>query len=417
MISRYEQIQALLIAKTGSDAKACQAKLEKMQISPFFFMRGSADLFYQDIAAGLLQIPESLYQLPATFIMGDCHLSNFGFFSEEGSHGDHIIFAPNDFDDACHGPAIWDICRFLVSIELAAADCLDISKRMKIMSCFLSCYRKTCQHILDKKIDYYQVVTDFKKVKRLHKRYLKACRRAAFGEDFLIKSSLAKAVDLQRFPLSFKNIDGRFQRLAKEEYHALEHTFAPYVNDTILDIVQRLDAGTGSLNMLRYYLLVGPNGQINQQQLHLNHIVEIKQQRVAAPINSFPALSPINRLNPAHLTVLSQRYMQRNPDLILNDAIWQKQHWLIRSRHHARVSIDPTDVITNDKALKYYVKQCAISLALAHARGDRRSNAFEQAVCDTMSKKLSSDLINSVREYCRQLVSDHRLLSEQSACY
>ncbi|WP_458576336.1 DUF2252 family protein [Aliamphritea spongicola] len=47
--------------------------------NPFVFLRGAAQLFYADIQAGYLQLPEALYTLPKTRIMGDCHTSNFGF--------------------------------------------------------------------------------------------------------------------------------------------------------------------------------------------------------------------------------------------------------------------------------------------------------------------------------------------------
>ncbi|WP_420933035.1 DUF2252 family protein [Alteromonas sp. A081] len=40
-------------------------------------------------------------------------MSNFGFLTEKGSHGDTVIFTSNDFDDACVGRAHWDIIRLL----------------------------------------------------------------------------------------------------------------------------------------------------------------------------------------------------------------------------------------------------------------------------------------------------------------
>ena len=99
-----------------------------MASSPFVFFRGSAQLFYADIAANHLVIPEGLLSLPLTTVMGDCHTSNFGFFTEEGSYGDNVIFSANDFDDACIGHAAWDLLRFSTSLVLAVDHCRGVVK-------------------------------------------------------------------------------------------------------------------------------------------------------------------------------------------------------------------------------------------------------------------------------------------------
>ena len=98
-----------------------RAKHRKMLRSPFVFFRGTAQLFYADAADNVLNIPKAFSQLPLVCVMGDCHASNFGFLTEEGSHGDTVIFTPNDFDDACVGHASWDILRFLTSLLLAGS--------------------------------------------------------------------------------------------------------------------------------------------------------------------------------------------------------------------------------------------------------------------------------------------------------
>lgn len=95
-------------------------KHAKMVLSPFRFLRGAAQIFYADLASGVLSLPEPLLKAPLTRIVGDCHLANFGFFSEQGSYGDTVIWAPNDYDDAAEGPAGFDLARFCISLFLAA---------------------------------------------------------------------------------------------------------------------------------------------------------------------------------------------------------------------------------------------------------------------------------------------------------
>ncbi|GAA6150922.1 DUF2252 family protein [Pseudoteredinibacter isoporae] len=402
----------------------------KMSSSPFIFFRGSASLFYQDLASGLLQVPKPLQSLPLTTIMGDCHSSNFGFLSEEGSHSSDIIFSPNDFDDACIGHASWDLLRFCCSLFLCAAHCQAIS-RGDIASdagqgkayvdqsgaedaafAFVSAYGKACNS--QEKAGYQSGLDQFPEQHFLFKSFNKARRRAAGGEDFYRKSAIAKSVDLDSYPLTFARRAERFERLHEDEFSTLHFDLSPFVDDCILDIVKRLNAGTGSVNMDRYYLLVGPK-DAGKHELELCHLVEVKHQREAAPIYYFPELSPNNRLNPAHLTVMCQRRMQRSPDMVLDETEWRDGHWLIRSRHHARLGFDPEDIALGKKAtkggFKEYAEACGTALALAHSRGDRRSQQFEQSVRQYLIGQ-EHHIVKAAKAYADQVNEDCQILQQ-----
>ncbi len=409
----------------------------KMASNPFVFLRGAAQLFYADIQAGYLTLPEALYQLPKTHIMGDCHTSNFGFFTEEGSHGDRVVFAPNDFDDACVGHGVWDLARFAVSLVLCADYCRGLSEgrytgekdytgKASVKSSaaeaaicrFLAGYQQRCEMLIASPDYHQQVLTGFSSEHILGKPYHKAMARAAGGVDFLLKSSLAKAVDVDADRLCFRDRADKFQRLNDTGYEALEQAFAPYMDDQVLDIVARLDAGTGSVNMGRYYLLVGPADYQGQQDLTLCHIVEVKQQRKAAPLFYFDDLSPVNRLNPAHLTLECQRRMQRFPDLVLDEVEHAGEHWLIRSRHHAKVGLDPENVALGKKArqggFEEYAETCGHALALAHGRGDRRSVRYEQAVTRVLPGQTDA-LVQVCLAYAEQVREDWTILNQMLA--
>ena len=428
MDNRTQWLAAQLNSVDGHHPREGIAKHLKMATSPFVFFRGSSQLFYADIKTGQLAFPSELYEIPQTTIMGDCHTSNFGFFTEEGSHSDTVIFAPNDFDDACIGHSIWDVSRFCVSLALAA----DHGRRLvtgelphdktltekpyvaeedvvQAIRAFITSYVESCELSIGDRFFLQHALTDFPKSHILHKHYFKAAQRTAGGELFTEKSALGKAVNESTPPLAFADIE-KFKRLNSSLYDEIEETFLPYVDDSILDIVSRQNAGTGSVNMDRYYLLVGPADYAGKQDLGFCHIVEVKQQRPAAPLYHFLDLSPVNQLNPAHLTVNCQRRMQRNPDLVLDEVEWQGYHWLVRSRHHAKVGIDPEDITIGKKAVNKggfveYAKTCGTALALAHCRGDRRSTFFEQAVATRYMKNLDL-LTDTCIEYCAQVKHD-----------
>jgi hypothetical protein len=438
MISRKEQLQQEF-KRTDAVAPGLDpvlVKHQKMAQNPFRFLRGSSGLFYADIKDSVLKLPELLTaKIPLTTVVGDCHLSNFGFFTEEGSSGDRVIFAPNDFDDACVGHAVWDWSRYAVSILLAADYCLGVKQqrysndneleldKLQVVSAkdavqavraFLTAYTGQCQAILDEPELRYSVLDDFPKNHVLKPVLKKAIKRSAKGEDFLRKSTLAKSANLSVRPLKFKEDPLKFSRLSPELYNEVEFAFRPYVSDDILDIVTRQGAGTGSLNMQRYYLLVGPKDISSEEDLALCHLIEAKQQRDSAPLYFFPDLSPINRLNAAHLTVDCQRLMQRRPDLVLDEHYWNGVHYLVRSLHHANVDVDPEDVCFAEKApgeeLAEYAEACGRTLALSHSRGDRRSFRFEQAVVKYLPKVMD-ELVQACVDYAQLQKTDCELLA------
>ncbi|WP_232366243.1 DUF2252 family protein [Salinimonas sediminis] len=405
-------------------------KHNKMADNPFAFYRGSAQVFYADLAAGNLRMPACLDALPLTCVVGDCHVSNFGFITEEGSHGDTVIFAPNDFDDACVGYAGWDIMRFLTSLALAGDYAQGIKQAhythsknnsnkpvvneaeiKQAMAGFIRHYIETCRRLVDNPPLINSAIESVEPGTRLAKHYDKACRRAAGGSEFTTKSALAKAIYMSDEGLRFIRKTEKFTPLARHRYKEIEEAFAPYMDDEVIDIVQRNDAGTGSLNVARYYFLVGPAKPHNADSFARCHIVEVKQQREAAPLYYFTDLAPVNRLNPAHLTARCQRKMQRKPDLLLDEAYWQKHHYLIRSRHHARVGIDPEDVTLGHKSVgggfDEYAQWCAQALALAHARGDRRSARFEHLVAEQLPG-CEAQLLDTAWQYARQVQQDYQ---------
>lgn len=434
MNDRIAKLRAELQRVDGHAPGDGLAKHRKMATSPFVFLRGAAQLFYADLADGTLALPEALYTLPLTTVMGDCHVSNFGFLTEEGSHGDRVIFAPNDFDDACIGHAAWDLARFAVSLLLCAEHCramtggdypaekdvsgkpaVDAHQASDAVRAFLHGYAEACDIKANTRAHHEAAPSGFDKKHILGKRYRKAVARAFGGEDFAIKSTLAKAVDLGAEPLRFRDRPERFNRLAPQDYDDVHWHLCPYADDAILDIVERLDAGTGSVNLHRYYLLVGPSECPNAEDLFLYHVVEVKQQRPAAPLFHFPGLNPTNRLAPAHLTVICQRRMQRDPDLVLDDLDWRQHNWLIRSRHHARAGIDPEHIGIGKKAatkggFAQYAATCGRTLALAHARGDRRSTHFEAAARATLPQAEDA-LVAACEGYAELVRSDCRALA------
>ena len=85
-----------------------------MAADPWAFYRGSACVFYADMAAADKD-PWVDDRTGRVWIQGDLHAENFGTYMDgEG----RLVFDVNDFDEAYLGRFTWDLQRFAASLAL-----------------------------------------------------------------------------------------------------------------------------------------------------------------------------------------------------------------------------------------------------------------------------------------------------------
>ena len=82
-----------------ADPRAFRHKFRKMAADPFAFYRGSAPLFYADMAR--LEDPWADERTSRVWIQGDLHAENFGTYMDSAGV---LVFDVNDFDEAYLGP-------------------------------------------------------------------------------------------------------------------------------------------------------------------------------------------------------------------------------------------------------------------------------------------------------------------------
>jgi uncharacterized protein (DUF2252 family) len=97
----------------AADPAAFRTKFRKMAADPFAFYRGSACLFYADVAA--VDDPWADERASRVWIQGDLHTENFGTYLDGNGM---LIFDVNDFDDAYLGHFTWDLQRMAASVAL-----------------------------------------------------------------------------------------------------------------------------------------------------------------------------------------------------------------------------------------------------------------------------------------------------------
>src|SRR4051812_29147288 len=97
----------------SADPVAFRHKFRKMAAEPFAFYRGSACLFYADMAEEPDKWADD--RTSRVWIQGDLHAENFGTYMD--SQGT-LVFDVNDFDEAYLGAFTWDVRRFAASMAL-----------------------------------------------------------------------------------------------------------------------------------------------------------------------------------------------------------------------------------------------------------------------------------------------------------
>lgn len=99
----------------AADPAAFRVKFRKMAASAFAFYRGTACLFYSDLADGKDSGPYVNKRTGRVWIHGDLHAENFGTYMDANGR---LVFNVNDFDEAYVGPFTWDLQRFAASVAL-----------------------------------------------------------------------------------------------------------------------------------------------------------------------------------------------------------------------------------------------------------------------------------------------------------
>jgi uncharacterized protein (DUF2252 family) len=237
----------------GREPERLAMKYERMNASPFAFLRGSCHLFYQ-------KLPRSpvLRKAPLVWACGDLHLENLG--SYRGDNG-QVYFDINDFDEALRAPASWDLVRLLASVLVAR----------KLFGANRSAARELCDHVLEMytralregKPRWVERETAASPVRELLEH------AAASHHDELLRSRTVRKRGQRMLKLDPRRALPASER-AQEKVRAL---FAARQKDSpqlahleVVDVARRV-AGTGSLGLERYVLLVEVKGHAEREQL------------------------------------------------------------------------------------------------------------------------------------------------------
>lgn len=281
----------------GRDAELLKLKYQAMRFDVFSFFRGTCHLFYEDFFAN-----SPLNNDPFVWVCGDLHLENFGSYK-----GDNrlVYFDINDFDEAALAPCSWDLARFLTSI-FVGVNTLGVSKSEEIDLChaFLDAYFTA---LAKGKARSVETETSEGMVKELLVS-LKQRRRQDFLNERVEekKGKRRLIIDNKRT----RKCDTKQQAKVTTAINAWAETQPKPKFFKVLDIAGRI-AGTGSLGVARYAILVQGNGSPDQ-----NYLLDFKQESPSSLTPYLKQPQPDWDSQAARVVAIQQRVQGTSPALL-----------------------------------------------------------------------------------------------------
>ncbi|WP_310484380.1 DUF2252 family protein [Chamaesiphon sp. VAR_48_metabat_403] len=362
-------------------------KYSKMRKNALAFFRGSCHLFYRDLPK-----ESSLNLAPPVWICGDLHLENFGAYKGEDRQ---IYFGINDFDESILAPCTWDVVRLVVS-TLLAIDSLpfDRADGERLAQIYLTSYANTLSAgnisaIVEANARgiVANLLADLRRRKRsdlLDERTIlnKERRQLKFDNEKIL------AISQERFKLVKEVIDNWAQTQAEPDFFK------------VLDIGFRV-AGTGSLGLDRYIVLVAGKGSPDR-----NYLLDFKQQVISA-LQPYSIGNQPEWQHPAKRVMKVQQLVQLSPPALLAAIEFDDRSYLLRELQPTQDKIEIEPELISLEQMENLIDIMAEITAFTHLHGSGKLGAASAQALIDFGQNL--DWQQQVLDYAVNYVSQVRL--------
>lgn len=294
-------------------------KYGKMMASPYSFYRGTDALYWLDFGQDP-RLKQFGNDRTVTWLSADYHAYNAGSFTQRDgtTKEEMLVYGLNDFDESVIADFQLDLWRLAVSVVLIARsnDNLDSKELNDVLDALSESYLKAIRQFVENKPDVQEQIT----LKTAHgklKDFMEIVQEEYTREKMLDKWAPVGKGGVRRFDLSSPKLGSttvQEKQLIMDEMNAYWKTTSQNPeNFKVLDIARRLSAGTGSLGMDRYYLL------LHDEAADVVRIIDVKQQCKPAP---YPYMGASAQelfhkhagQNDATAVVIATRSMSAEPD-------------------------------------------------------------------------------------------------------
>jgi uncharacterized protein (DUF2252 family) len=387
-------VRRIITANRNRDAERLAMKYSAMRTNAFVFLRGTCHLFYDRLPKGGI-----FKSAPQVWCCGDLHLENFGSYK-----GDNRLayFDINDFDEAALAPATWELARLVTSI-LVSAQSYGVSNA-------------NAQVLAKQFLDAYAAALVLGNA-----RWVERENASGMVKELLEQLRMRTRVDFlnartrHEGKLRHFHPDGKRTLPVSEEHRqrvmAFMRTFAQTQHHpaffNVVDVARRI-AGTGSLGVDRYAILVEGKGSPNQ-----NYLLDLKQALPSSIATHWTVTQP-KWDSEAERVVAVQRRMQAVSMAFLHPVVMGERSYVLRALQPLE---DRLPLAKYHEHIDYMVGvvrvmgECA-AWAQLRSSGRQGSAIADQLIDFAAAKKWRAKLLNSAYELANQVQADWQTYCE-----
>ena len=394
-----------------ADPRAFRRKFRRMAQDPFSFYRGSACLFYADVAEADDRYADE--RTSRVWIQGDLHAENFGTYVNDAGI---LVFDVNDFDEAYLGHFTWDLKRMAASLALLGfVKAFSDETIAAMIETYGQAYADQVETFHQGELDEEFHLTLENTEGALHEVLQQARRQTRWH----MLDDLTHVRDHERV---FKDGAG-VRRLDDGEREEVLSAYERYletipdqkrqhsVSYNVKDVVGRVGFGIGSAGLPAYNLLV----EGRSQALENDVVLSMKQGNVAAPSRVVDD-ERITRYfeHPGHRTAVSQRALQAHADPWLG---WCELHGTGQvvqelSPYEADLAWDHLAEPDEIMPLLGYLGQATAKVHCVSDAGSAEELVdfeTEEAIEAVLDEDFASELADFGARYGERVREDHRL--------
>jgi uncharacterized protein (DUF2252 family) len=396
-----------------ADPVAFRRKFRKMAAEPFAFYRGTACLFYADMADDT--DPWADERTSRVWIQGDLHAENFGTYMDSSGT---LVFDVNDFDEAYLGCFTWDLKRLAASVALMAwSKAISDDDIAHLIGTYLTSYVRQVRSFADNPGD--------------EGVRLQLDSTEGVLHEVLLRARMRTRIELLDTMTTINEYERRFhhgagvRELPEEERAVAEAAYESYL-DTIpkskrfggntyfvKDMVGRSGFGIGSAGLPAYNILV----EGHTQALENDVVLSMKQGNVPAPSRIVDEKRIRGYFdNEGHRTAVSQRALQAYADPWLGHTTVEGKGFVVSELSPYSSDLDwseLTEPSEMDPVLHYLGRATAKMHCVADSDSEQTLVDFQSeeaiAAVITDEKEFTRALTSFAMAYARQTREDHRL--------